>query len=145
MTGVLIWWHDRLKARFPLRDQFKIAPQNYKPKDGAGPDVWPGRVARYTLYDDYRGWFAEQNAILWPHLEEDQRPKCPNELAFFTTLGPYLYVRDKNQMTRTYFVSMPVLFEGKTRMVKKRRYFIRLAPYEEHVDAYLRQTGHTSL
>lgn len=138
--SVLLWWRERLDARFPLNEKFKIEPFNFKQREGAIPDQWPGRVARRALYESYCDWVDLQNVKTWPGTEPEdtRRAKPVNELTFFTTLSPCLYVNGRKRMLKNYKVKKSVPFEGGYQTTKVRRYFIRLGEWQEHVDAFRR-------
>lgn len=146
MTSVIMWWRERLVARFPVSDAFKQEPFNYKSRDGAALELWPARVARQALWKDYGLWADGQLKAAWSEMTTEERvAQVPNELHFFSTLAPYLYVDNKRRMVKNYSVKTFVLFEGNQVEVRKRRYFVRLAPWKDHMEAFLRQTGTRSL
>lgn len=146
MSNPILWWRERLLDRFPLSQIFAVEGYAYKRRDGDVSERWPARVSRQDLYRDYVAWTHDNNAKAWPNKEpEDRRPLPVSDLIFYSTLTPMLYMGNKARMVKNYHIKEQVLFEGKYVSVKKRRYFIRLAPWQEHVDAYLRETGEENL
>lgn len=142
MSNPVLWWRQRLQQQFPLNQVLWQEGYSYKKREGQTNETWPARVSRHDLYKDYVLWVDGNNAIAWPHLEkEDRRPLPVSELIFYSTLNPFFYMGNKARMVRNYHVKEQRLFEGRYITVKKRRYFIRLAPWQEHVTAFLRETG----
>lgn len=147
MSNPTLWWRERLKAQFPLTSP-DVWQEGYswKAREGANEEGWPGRVSRQDLYLDYTMWVNDNNAKAWPNKPiEERRPLPVTELVFYSTLTPMFYMGDKSRMVKNYHVKEQQTFEGRLITVKKRRYFIRLAPWNEHVAAFLRETGSKSL
>lgn len=148
MSAIIPWWRERLKARCPLSPAFMIDQfngYNYKLRAGEVQDTWPARVARQALYFDYQSWHDKhaQVAFNTPYYKEfpERVPQYASELTFFSTLTPYLYVRDKASMVKVYWAKERKLFEGRWITVEVRRYFIRLGEYEEHRRAFVQETA----
>lgn len=135
----VLWWEERLKARFPVSDVFKQEPYNYKAQEGTNADPWPIRVARQALYLDYLCWVDINNVEAWK--DEKDYTKPVKELLFFSTLAPFLYINGKERMVKNYNVRKCTPFEGNYVYTKVRRYFVRLGTYDEHVSAFRRETG----
>lgn len=141
--SVIVWWRERLVARFPLSPALAVEGYNYKMREGSGLDPWPMRVARQALYDDYRSWVDGANALAWPGVEEgDKRLSKPvPDYVFFTSISQMLYVHEKGKMVKNYWVKRSVPFEGGFQTVKVRRYFVRLGTWEEHAAAFAKVVG----
>jgi hypothetical protein len=128
------WWEQRLRERNPLALSSTIG-WDYRPRTGMhAQDSWPHSVARMSLYQDYTKWCEEQEIL-----------RVEAELLFFLVMKPWLYLRDKNWHVRNYFVRQQEPFEGGWLTLKKRRYFVRLLTWEEHVDAFQNDTGRVVL
>lgn len=139
--SVVIYWQERLKARRPFYSQ-KIwdEPNNTrgKPADGS---TWPRAIARSALFDDYTLW--HQDEYLRPYREAeyyvanpDRIPQPVDELTFYATMGPWLYIVDKQRQVRTYLVPVQQFYEDHWIEVKKNRYFIRLCEHTAHEAAF---------
>lgn len=144
MSAILPWWKERLEARCPI-SEISFVEGYYKRRTGVANDPWLDRVARSRLYLDYQSWYEK---TIRPKYDNDhyrqfpeQIPQYASELTFFTTMGPLIYVRGKEWHVRNYSVKVSRPFEGKILIVKVRRYFVKMADYEEHVDAFKRETG----
>lgn len=147
MTGVMVWWRERLDARVPLSATFMIEGYNYKAREGANQDPWPVRVARQALYLDYQSWYIKTILPQYntPYYRDhpEKIPLYASELVFFSTMTPYLYIYDKETQVKNYHVKESRKFEGKWVTVKVRRYFIKLGSFQEHLEAFKRETGQT--
>lgn len=139
--SVIVYWQERLRAGRPFfSNKVWEEPNNTrgKPADGA---TWPRAVARSALFDDYTIW--HQDEYLQPYREAeyyaanpDRMPQPVDELAFYATIAPWLYIVDKNRQVRTYLVPVQVFYEDRWVETKKNRYFIRLCAREAHEAAF---------
>lgn len=142
--SVLIYWQERLQDRKPLySDSIAIPGFNVKAREG---DSWPASVARSALLEDYLLWHEEK--LLEPYRQSPMyadhpamMPKPVDEMGFYNSLAPLIYVIGKHQQVRNYKVTIQRQFEGKWQSGTQRRYFVRLATWEEHVASFELQTG----
>lgn len=145
MSAIIPWWRERLRARCPLSASFMIDQfdgYNFKRRTGEGADIWPARVARQALYQDYQSWHENMVKAAFTSSGQDRDgPLYASELVFYNTMSPFLYIHDKKAMVKNYHVKEQQLFEGRWIKVQVRRYFIILGEYQEHLEAFARETG----
>lgn len=143
--AVVLYWNQRLAERNPLRDpELRIEGVNIKSREVE--DSWPRAVAKQAQYMDYLKWFDEEYLPSFASVDyyrdfPDQLPKPANELEFFTTIAPFMYVVGRKQQVRSYAVKQQQTYEGEWMTIKKTRNFTRLCEWEEHVAAFVVQTG----
>lgn len=146
---VALWWKSRLEAGDPIRSpRFRLAGYDVKERAVIHPTAhkWPKAVARQALYADYLCWHDEVYLLPLrdvPFFQDfpERLPEPANELRFFTTLLPFMYVFDRSYHNRNYMVQTSRQFEGRWITVKANRYFYRLVEWEAHVAAYKLETG----
>ena len=137
----LIWWKERLREGSPLwSEALRLDRINLrKPMERD----WPSAVARGALYQDYENWFNIE--FLSPYkdarTEKLDLPKPDDQLTFFATLGPVIYLAGKEKQVKVCQVPVPAHHEGRWVTVKKSRYFIRLFSLDTHIAAYETVTG----
>lgn len=144
--SVQIWWQERLTQRCPVASQ-KIREDGYslRPRRGS-EDTWPHAVSRSALFDDYVEWHQDTYLGAYREVEyyrenPDRMPHPADELTFFSTIAPWLYIVGKKQQVRSYMVPKMELYEGRWYEVKTARYFVRLLEHEAHEAAFLIATG----
>jgi hypothetical protein len=104
-------------------------------------------VQRTTLYEDYLSW-CEQ-VYLAPYRDSEyfrlypqMVPKPDEEIIFYSSLYPWIYLVGKKKQVRSYLVDTKEAFEGQWYETKKMKYFVRLCSWEDHVAAFELYTGH---
>lgn len=142
MTAILPWWKDRLEDRSPISDAFRIGI-NIRPI--AEEPRWPQRVLRQALYFDYQSWYARYAKETYNHgvylTNPEMVPLYASELVFFSAMSPWLYINGKLGQTRHVSVKVPELFEGRTVYVRRRKYFVKLGLWQDHVATFEQETG----
>lgn len=147
LMSVVLYWRQRLIAGRPIRsDTLWAEGYNYRPLDKQPDSTWPKAVAKQALFQDYLGWFEEE--YLKPFAASkgyaefpDQLPKPANELGFFSQINPMLMLVGASSQVRNYKVTRRQLYEGRWIDVKGWRSFVRLCEWDEHVSAFILQTG----
>ncbi len=122
------WWELRLRARDPL-EFVHVQGFDYRPKQGVR-DTWPNAVGRQSLYEDYCAWCEKQDVL-----------QVETDLIFFLKVKPWIYIVDKKWHVKNYNVPKRQQYEGRWITLRVRRYFVRLRPYEEHVEVFEEKTG----
>ncbi len=138
------YWHERLRARDPIRlDALRQIGFNVKPRQD---DTWPLAVAKQALRLDYKAWFEQ--VYLPPYLDSgfyqdtpQALPQPLDDLHFFVALAPFIHLIGREEQTRTYKVRVQKKFEGRWVSVKANRNFVRLCEWREHVAAFELATG----
>lgn len=145
--STFFYWAARLEAAMPLySDDVRISKFNIRWHNGQ-ENQWPHSVCRQALYQDYERWFKEVYAPQFDRLRiysdyPELRPQPDQQLVFFATMSPWLYILGKENMERSYSVDVERSYEGEWYKTKSRRYFIRLAPWIDHARAFYVTTGH---
>lgn len=147
--SVQLYWKERLQAQNPLfKETLRVSGVTIRPHAGIDPKAqWPRAVNRHTLYVDYINWHEEVYLAGFRDSEyfkdPERLPKPAEELVFFNTMYPWLYLVGKKQQVRTYLVDHEFLYEGQWHTGKKHTYFVRLCAWEHHVALYELLTGHS--
>lgn len=144
--SVTMYWKERLAAHNPVYcDALRIDKLTVKKRPGQLDD-WPHSVARSTLFDDYVAWHNE--VYLSGYREADyykqhpeRLPQPVDELTFFSTMSPWLYIVGKKQQVRTYMVPHRYRYEDEWVEGKKNTYFVRLCEWQHHAAAFELNTG----
>lgn len=139
--SVVVYWKERLAAGRPFYSESIWDESNNtrgKPTDGG---AWPRAVARSALFDDYTVW--HQDEYLKPYREAEyfadnpeRMPQPVDELTFYATIAPWLYIVDKSRQVRTYLVPVRQFYEDRWVDTKKNRYFVRLCALKAHEAAF---------
>ena len=145
MSGVIAYWRERLVGHNPLRSEKLREPlfniRLHRNQEGG----WPRAVARQALVQDYVEWFKDVYLRSYdtPYYVEnpDRKPQHANDLEFFSTMAPFLYVVGREIQTRGYLVKIRERYQGEWITVSRRRNFVRLCTWEEHVAAFQMQVG----
>lgn len=145
--SVLMYWRDRLKAKQPFYcPSLRKEQVTYKPNRQDENNTWPHSVHRETMYEDYLAWYGEE--YLKPYVESgyyadcpDQLPQAVNELGFFTTIAPWVYIVGRKEQVRAYKVKGQDHYEGEWYETYKNKYFVRLCTWEQHIAAFELDTG----
>lgn len=147
MTAVQLWWKERLVDRHPIGcEALRMEGYNLKTARTETTDPWPRAVARQALFEDYKIWF--EDSYLPPYKTAgyyadfpDNLPRPTDELGFFTTIAPFLYIVGKKQQVRAYYVPQKQLYEDRYVTIKVNRYFVRLCEWEAHIAQFELLTG----
>lgn len=144
MSAVL-YWKERLEDAQPLRDE-ALRVEGFNVKNPSATNTWPRAVARQALYQDYLKWFEEIYLLSFKTVGyyqdfPEQMPKPLDELGFFATMGPFLYVVGKDKQVRNYSVKVQKPYQGRYVQVKTGRYFVRLCEHKAHCAAFELNTG----
>jgi hypothetical protein len=145
--SAMLYWKERLLTGMPFyASKMYVEGLNYKPnrKDPTSP--WPHSVARSAFYADYCIWHNEAYLPQFkdqPHYKEypEDLPMMADELGFFATIAPWLYVVGKSRQVRSYAVTERVHQDGEWHEARRKRYFVRLCSREVHVAAFELFTG----
>ena len=145
--SVIEYWKSRLKSRDPFFSKSLRLPRvNYKDHRPFTGDTWPRAIVRQAMFADYLAW--HEDAFLAPYRNmpfyedrEDKLPKAVDELAFFTTMAPWVYIVGKKQQVRAYAVPTQKWHESEWVKCKVNKYFIRLCEWEDHVAVFELLTG----
>lgn len=145
--SVLQYWQRRLVEKNPIYSEaFRIDKVGYRENIEDPTSTWPRAVARAILFDDYVAWFTD--VYLEPYRKSDQykdfpeiMPRPCDELTFYSTISPWVYIVGKKQQVRTYLVPTRVHHKGDWRNLKINKYFIRLCAWEAHVAAFELNVG----
>jgi hypothetical protein len=142
--SVHTYWKERLAEGCPTMF-YRQEGIDVKHRADRMADLWPHSVCRASLLDDYGKWHDQ--VFLEPYRKfeyyrnnPDALPKPADQLAFFTTLAPWIYVVGKKQQTRNYTCDVQELSNGQYITVQKGRYFVRLAELRFHIAAFEQQT-----
>lgn len=142
-----LYWKERLtEGCIFYAGSSYILGNTYKAHKKGGDDTWPHAVARSTLYEDYCIWHREAylpQFVNMPHYLEhpEDLPVRADELGFYATLGPWLYVVGKARQVRSYAVQERVFQLGAWHEVRRKRNFVRLCSIEVHRAAFQLYTG----
>jgi len=142
--SVMLYWQERLEAQNPLySESLRIDKVNVRPMHGMDPKAsWPRAISRSALYEDYCRWHKDQFLQLYRGIAwSGPMPKPAEELIFFSTMSPWLYVVGKDEQVRTYLVPHSEKYEGEWVHCKKNRYFIRLLDWQYHAVQFELTTG----
>lgn len=144
--SVVQFWRERLAAKRPLYSEGWQAKTDYKPRYKDPNNPWPHSVCRTVLYQDYLYWHEDRFVkpyvgVAFFEASPDSVPKPADELTFYVTMAPWLYLLGKDIQQRSYLVPYRIMYEGAWRQGKKRRYFVRLCYWETHVAAFEMYTG----
>jgi hypothetical protein len=145
--AVVLYWKERLAARCPIRAPgLLVEGFGYRKRQDRPDDPWFKSVARQTLLLDYQAWFTEVYLPPFASVQyyqdfPDQLPVAADDLAFFTTIAPFIYIVGKKQQTRSYLVDKREPYQGRWIEIKSYRNFVRLCEWEDHVAAFRLQTG----
>lgn len=139
MSAALYWKGRLIEGRPFYSDAMYVENVTFKPSRSG--DIWPHSVNRIALYDDYCIWFRQaylpefQSQEHYTKFPEDL-PRRADELNFFATIGPWVYVVGKQQQVRSYVVMEKEHQDGAWFEVRKKRYFIRFCSIEAHRAAF---------
>ena len=144
MSAVL-YWKERLESAQPLRDEALRVP-GYNVRNPSVSQTWPRAIARQALYQDYQKWFDEEYLTAFRDVGYYQdfpqhMPKPLDELGFFATMGPFLYIVGRDKQVRNYTVKVQKPYQGRLVEVKTGRYFVRLCEHKAHCAAFELNTG----
>lgn len=122
------WWYERLREGSPVsvtRSPW-VRDFDFKTSKDNDDETWPFAVCRSSLYLDYLRYFViRAEEIRTQSTRHWTRTLVPaTETAFFSTIGPWLYLHSAHDQVRNY----RVLREGKPGYA----YFVRFAPLEAH-------------
>lgn len=144
--SAILYWQGRLIERqpiwhAPLRIEGDVIRSHRKEND-----TWPHAICRSAMYADYLEWFKR---VYLPPFEgqpyyansPDRLPEPADELNFYVTLSPWVYLLGKKAHVRMRNVSHRVCVEGRWIETKASRYFVRLCEWEDHVAAFELKTG----
>lgn len=145
--SALLYWKERLLCGMPFfSSKFYDEKLFLKPnrKDPTSP--WPHAVARSAMYADYAIWHREKYLPEFqeqPHYQRypEDLPRAADELGFFSTIGPWLYVLGKSKQVRSYSIIERVHQSNVWHDVPKKRYFVRLCGLPVHIAAFELYTG----
>lgn len=142
-----LYWKERLQegAIFYSKALYE-GPHTFKTNPKRGSAEWPYAVNRISLYDDYCVWFHQRYLPQFkdePYYRSypEDLPERADELGFFATIGPWLYVVGKNRQVRNYSVPVVVTQDGCRVTVNRKKYFVRLCSLAVHRAAYELFTG----
>jgi len=142
-----LYWKERLLTGLPFASsEMYIEGLNFKPNRKDAKSPWPHSLARSAMYSDYCRW---HRASYLPDFQDEpyyvehpeDLPSPADELGFFSTLGPWLYVVGKSRQVRSYAVVERVFQAGEWHDVRRKRYFVRLCGIEVHRAAFELYTG----
>jgi hypothetical protein len=145
--SVLMYWKERLVAKNPLFSEAKrLEKIHVKHRRSDMDNPWPHSVARSALFEDYLIWHEEAylvpfRAVDYYQSNPDRLPAPADELGFFSTIAPWLYLVGKKQQVRTYLVPVQEFYDGEWYETKKNKYFVRLCTWEQHVAGFEMITG----
>lgn len=143
--SVQIYWKERLAAGCPTY-MYRIEGTDVKHRKDRMEDLWPHSVARSSLFDDYLRW--HNDVYLTPYRDfeyyrdrPEAMPQPADQLTFFTTMSPWLYIISKKDQIRNYPHETSVQVNGVWQTQSKGRYFVRLAELKFHVAYFEQHTG----
>lgn len=143
--SVQIYWKERLAAGSPTLF-YKAEGIDVKHRKDRMEEDWPHSVSRSSLFDDYKRWHDEVYLAPYKQFEfyqinPEQMPSPADQLNFFTTMAPWLYIVSKQQQTRNYACDTQVQVGGVWITQSKGRYFVRLAELKFHRAYFENITG----
>lgn len=144
--SILQYWRERLAARDPLYSPSFKAREDYKVRQDRPDDKWPHSVCRAVMYQDYLFWHQDvflnaYRGVPFFDISPEEMPQPEDDLTFFCTMSPFMYLISKDVQVRNYRVPYQYRFEGRWIKGKRLRYFIRLCEWETHVAAFEMYTG----
>lgn len=134
--SIQLYWKERLAAGAPTQF-FKEEGIDVKHRKDRMGEAWPHSVARSSLFDDYQRWHDRVYLAPYREIEYYQRrpeamPQPADQLGFFTTIAPWIYIVGKKEQIRNYPCDVQVRVGGIWMTQSKGRYFVRLAELKYH-------------
>jgi hypothetical protein len=145
--AVVAYWLQRLRDRRPLWSPgLNLPGQTFRPFRDRPEDSWPQAVSKQALFQDYQLWFTDvylppfQASGFYQDVPE-ALPKPATDLDFFVIMSPMIHLVGRAQQTRSHIVPLREMHQGEWYTVKRRKNFVRLCSWQEHVAAFELQTG----
>lgn len=146
MSATLYWKSRLTDGDIFFTEASRIVGSTVKPHKNKSDLKWPYAVARSAIYEDYCVWHRLAYLPTFADVEHyknfpEDLPERADELGFFSTIGPWLYMVGKQRQVRSYSVDEPVHQFGAWHEAKKKRYFVRLCSLAAHRAAFALYTG----